>query len=660
MDSRKNQLPLGGMNEAIYTEPGVAEQIVNMYRDPEGMWVVMEGSVPVTTSAPGSGAVSSIGWFNPRPAQSWLVYERAVSTATSSIRFVDFVTLATEQITTRRRVSNADPGSIFAENARWLYIFSPVDAPIRWNGLWKSAVGFDGPAPAPDVAGPDQGFDFVDKLGGTFSPDEFKSETKQRGVGPYPTDEETVWKYGYALTQVNELGQESPPSSIVYASGTNSSGDTGGRKMVFVAVPRLPDHVRGSRLYRTRNLIDEEAAAIGLTLYLVAEFPTASPFQWLDLTPDDELVVEFDRDSVGPIPLGARAAAFWQGGMWLGGCPDDPTRLRFSHPLFPEQFPVVNYLPVGSSRTGPIVALYPIPRGLVVFKTGGVYVVKGQPGNYRVETVSEQVGCAAPRAIEYVIDLGLVFLARSGPHVLRGTLDDDKPSAVMPLTGIRKTWRTRAGVELACATVVYQPEFDELWFHIPQGGGTRNTLGIVYHMGINQWSLRSGWSVSCFGRGLGRTWFGSWDDTDSPGLHLLTFGSAEHPDGDDVVGRYQPGYLQFPEATVVLGVEVWGKALGPVATLAITTQVDRRPATSATDSGKEEKVNSWSPDVWGTGVWSTTELWGDYYPDRFRVNLRMAKSRDFGVAFVSDAMAIAAMRVEVKKDQSSVEPEGRP
>lgn len=661
--SRKTELQLGGMAEAVITPAGTAELVSNLYRDPEGTWVVMPGSMPASDSTPGSGAISSITWFNPRPNQRWLVIERVLSATRSQIRWVDLQTLSTQLVTARRRVSNADPGSIFAENARWLHIFSPIDAPVRWNGLWTSPVGFTQSAPAPVAQGPDQGFDFVDKAFGDFTGPIFRSPTRQRGVGPYPSDDDEPWRYGYALTMLNELGQESPPSGLVYVSGTNRAEDDGGRQLVYIGVPQLPDHIRGARLYRTKNIVDATVDAAAFTLYLVREFPSAAPTDYLDNVPDEELLLELDRDQLGTIPVGARAAAFWGGTLWLGGAPDDPTRVRYSAPNFPEQFPGVNYLPVGSSKTGAIIALFPIQRGLGVFKTGGVYVIKGDHrSGFHVETVSEQVGAATGRAIEYVQGLGLVFLAASGPQVLVGNLGDDKPSAVVPLKGIRKLWRERVGRNLATSIVVHQPEYNEIWFQVPEGGDTRPTLGLVYHIDLQQWSIREGWSVSCFTRAFGRTWVGSWDDTESPGVHLLTFASTTRLDGEDVVGVYQPGFLQFPESMSVIGVELWGRAYGPSATLQIETRADRRPAVAATSTaGKAQVLNTTdATEVWGTGFWDDTKTWTDYHPDRFRTNLRMLKTRELGLSVTGDKMALFAARVEFAGTDSKVEPEGRP
>lgn len=658
-------IALGGMGEGLVAQPGVAELVSNLYRDPEGMWVVMPGTVPLLTEAPGSGAISSLAWFNPRPNQRWLVYERVASATTSGIRVLNIQSQTSDLIVTRRRIGSADPGSLFAESNRWLYVFSPVDAPLRWNGLWTSPVGFVQAAPEPVVSGPDQGFDFVDITDGNVAGGTFKIETSQRGVGPYPGDQDEPFKYGYAVTMMNELGQESPMSAMAFVSGTNSDAASGGRHLISVAIPRMPEHVRGCRLYRTKNLIDSDTVADDFPVYLVESFTLAGGIDYIDHTPDEELVNLFNRDSVGPVPIGARAAAFWQGHLWLGGAPDDPTRLRYSQPLLQEQFPAINYLQIGSSRTGPIVAVAPLPRALAVFKTGGVYLVRGNAADgYRVDTVSERHGTNAPRAIEYIQGLGLVFLDSSGgPHVLDDNAKDDRAPAVTRIPGIRKVWRERVGPyggNLARSACVYQADFNELWFQVPQGGDTRPSLGLVFHLDIQQWSIREDWTISCFARALGRTWVGSWDDTGgNQGVHLLTFGSMERPDGVDVTGVYQVGFLQFPRAAPTKSVEVWGRALGPTSTLQLETQVDRRPRQAGTTTGKPQKLNSSAPDVWGLGVWSEDLVWGDYHLDRFRIATRMLTGRELGLRFESDAMAIHALRIETV-DGTDIEPEVRP
>jgi hypothetical protein len=641
MASEEQEFPIGGMFEAVVEENGHGHSLVNLVHDPEGFWRETPGTLPVTNAAPGSGSVMSCTWFNPRPNLRWLVYEIATTAVRSLVQYVDFQTLAPVSICTRRRISSADKGTLFLENAGRLYLFSTVDAPLAWNGLWTSPVGFTGPAAAPLVAAGDQGFSRVDRAGGDMSGPTLKDRTTQRGVGDYPDGSNSSWRYGYAQTFINEIGQESPLSSVQFASGFNGTANDVGKRMVRVKSPRGPDHVRGMRLYRTRNLINITDPGAQATMYLLEEFATGAGFDYCDQTSDPELGLPFDRDSVGPVPIAPAAAAFWAGSMWLGGAPVDPTRLHYSAPLFPEQFPSINYLEVGSSRTGHIVALKVTQRGLVVFKEGGVYFVRGSHAQgFQVETVSESVGCAAPRAIEYVRDLGLMFLSRTGPHVLVGSLTDDQPTKVVPIQGIRRTWRRFAG-SLSQAVSVYQPELDEVWFHVPQGGTLTPTLGLVYHADIGQWSLRTG-PISCFTRHQAKTWVGSWDDTNAPGMHLLSYGASTFL-GSTLTHSWS-GLFTFSEARTLQVVDVWGVATGTSAPLSLTTTPDQRSPIPQTEVGKKQQANTAARDVWDTGKWNRGD-WSDHGVARLRMGVTMTTGREIGLAFAATRMRLFALNL---------------
>lgn len=617
---------LGGMMEAAITPAGTAERIENLRLDPEGFWSVMPGTVQVTALAANDGAITSLYWFNPRPNQRWLVLERVIDVETSTLEYVNLHTQATVEILTHRRAASGDAGTVFAEHARWLYMFGPVNPPRRWNGYWTSPVGFTSRPPAPEVAGPNEGFKtpagfyFFDAASGVYGTN-FK-DAGQRGVGPYPATKDQNWRYAYGVTVLNELAQESPMSVLAYASGTNDSAN--GKALVRVRIPRMPEWVRAVRLWRSVNIFDVDSSISEVRVQFVEEFSTGALIDYIDLASDSELGLPFDADSTGPIPIGARCGAFWQGRLWLGGAPADPTRLNYSAPLFPEQFPEINYLVIGSGRSGAIVALHVSPRGLVVFKEHGVYLVVLTPdGQPQVLTITEEIGCAAPRAIESVRGLGLVFLASSGPHILRGTDSEDQAAGVVPIEGIRRTWRRYVARRLATAVSVYDPDFQEVWFHVPRGGNLRPTLGLVFHVPLGQWSLRTGWPIQSFARHLERTWIGSGDDdtVDSVGVHVLTAGSSSVLGGEDVTGLYR-GARVTERRELLHTVEPWVLALGSEA-LTVTVQVDRGVPMVQTEIGKEQQPNTRELEAWGTATWDDTRSWEDWDPARLQVHTRM-------------------------------------
>lgn len=640
MKGERVRVGMGGMVEAPVPQNGIANVVVNAHHDPEGWWQETPGTAEVTELASGSGAVKSLVWFNPRPNARWLVFELATAATESEIRYQDFTTGSSVPIATRKRLGSADAGTLFVQNGRWLYLFSAVDAPLRWNGYYTDPVGFPAPAPAPIVVGPDQGFTRNDRAGGTFTGPSFKHPTQQRGVGPFPTSEKSYWRYGYALTMVNELGQESPPSALAFASGENDTAVAVGLRMVRVKVPQMPDHVRGFKLYRTRNLIGVDDAGAQATLYFVDQYATGAGADLLDLTSDSELGEQFLPDSVGAVPLGATAAAFWAGSLWLGGVPTSPTRLYYSSPLFPEQFPTINYLEIGTTQTGSIVALLQIQRGLLVFKTGGVYVVKGDAfAGFTVSSISETIGCAAARSVVQIPDAGVVFLSSQGPMRVRGSLNDDQPTSLELIPGIRRTWR-RYGGNLAQAVAVHIPEYNEVWWQIPKGGDLRPTLGLVFHIDLGQWSLRTGWSIACFARHLNKTWVGSWDDDDFPGVYLLTYAQTSwfaQTTSDNTLAAVTPNthgyqaFFTFDEARIPIGVEVWALALGDASSVSLLVQPDRGSPYAATTAGKAQRANRVDLPLWGTATWDPTAVWAEALPTRLQIGVRMGQAREIGV-----------------------------
>lgn len=627
------QVPLGGMLEQAITLPDTAFRIENMRYEPDGVWVSVPGVQAVLTTG---ATARSIHWFNPRPNQRWLILERVLANETNRIGYVDLNDESFVQIVDRRRTPADDQGTVFAEHGRWLYMFSAVDAPVRWNGKRTEPVGYVTRPSSPQVSGPNEGYNVPDVAGATELGAGF-TFSNQRGVGP----SEEEWRYGYALVQVNWLGQCSERSSTVFASGTND--DSSGLRTVKVRMPRQPDHIAAMILLRTANLVGVDVeASTEATMYPIATFNTGAQVDYTDLASEGETLYPWNDDEVGPIPIGPRAAVFWQGALWLGGAPSDPTRLHYSTPLFPEQFPVINYLVIGSSRTGSIVALYVSPRGLIVFKESGVYLVVGQPGSYRVETIDESIGCAAPRAIEQVRGQGLIFLAPTGPHMLRGTDSEDAAAQVVPVPGIRKTWRERVGRRLQGAVSVYDPEYNEVWFQVPEGGNSDPTFGLVYHAQLNQWSIRPNWNVSCFARHLGKTWMGLWDSGfGRPQVCVLTKGAGVlGTDGEDLTCSYTVSRTEVQRQTYI-SVEPWIISLG-TSPISLGVRVDRMPEEPMTTAGAPQTQGRSTREVWGTAQWDATKTWVDNEPVRIPIGVRMAVAHEFQARLVASRMSLFA------------------
>lgn len=680
----KVSLPLLGMDTRLKPEPGTASLIQNMVRDAgEGTWTTMPGVVPITVSF-GDPAIS-LFWFQPRPNERYLITERNNSAVEAVVAWHQFQ-LPDVTIATRRRIeTDMGSGEAYLEHGRWLYFTSPGNAFLRWDGRRTVPVGFDRPAPAVEVFTSGQyveatssgkPHDYIDKALGQYTNyNDIASNIQpaltpktwnvpgQRGVGEVPSDleyEEATaagrvnplkvdWTYVYGLTQFNDLGQMSPMGPIAIVSGTN--GYYLGKRMPRVRIPQLPN-AQGCALWRSQNV----AGATGLEgarMFLVAQWSASHGFDYMDTASDAELGREYDPDEVGPTPVGARAVAFWQGSLWLGGMPSDPSTLVYSDPLYLEQFPAVNRLTIGSSRAGHIVALKPVPRGLIVLKTSGTYIVKGSPiDGYRVEVIDDVRGTTAPRAVEFVPGRGLMFLHTSGPMLLAGTVDDDQPTQLVPAAEtLSELWKRRvAGVHISAAVSVYNPEHNEVWFHLPSSGDNRPDFGLVFHTVTGEWSTRENWNISGFHYYKGRVYAVGWN---AQKVYRFSAGSRTPSDlsaTSTITGTYLLNPVQSPEMFTAHRATVLGRAYGSTATFNLATRADGAGLwTVQTETARPTLHLMRDADEWGTGLWQLTAgVYGSYQVTRLPVSLRVPAARYLEFRISGDRLSIGDLELTLQ------------
>lgn len=663
----KTDIALKGMREDLRWSghPEYADRIENLERDPEGFWRTVPGTLQVGTweETNADGIILAVAWFNPRPNQRWLVVEQATGQNTSTLKYLRWPDGVPVTLIERRRIPGR-PRSQFLQVGRWLYHFNGLEAPIRWDGGNLASVGFAGPAPALRATGESEGFDFVDLASATIDAGVDANVYEQQGVGERVNGtEEARWAYAYGATVLNDLGAESPMSPLCIAHGTNeaSGGYTNdyvagigtvdaGRRSVRLKSPRQYRNVFGVRFWRSGN-IDGVVAGGNPRMYLLAEWELASEFDYVDMAGDEALGVEWDATSTGPVPAGVRAAEHWDGRLWLAV----DGRVHYSAGRSLESFPALNYRDIGGASGGMVVALAVVPAGLVVLKERGVYIIKAG-ADYVVQTLTELVGCAAPRSVVYVPGLGLVWLSERGPQVLTGYLEADASTAVQALPGIERTWREQVGRStLTNAWAVYREDVREVWFHVPTLGQLEPELGLVLHLPDVGWSLRPGWrfSSACYFRG--RLWLGCSVDGDSAttGVYVLTRGDRSAGDGvgenadpsiptgsydptgelplaqpapgawagdipgtGQVEGLYQTGLVRWepPRAVVKVGLLVVGT--GQDAEVELWQRLGQeemfRPGSG--DAAIGTRTPAFKRDVWGEGLWSDSAAWGELEP----------------------------------------------
>ena len=167
------------------------------------------------------------------------------------------------------------------------------------------------------------------------------------------------FRYGLAMTHINDQGHESPLSRITYIGGENlefsppSVAIDEGLKSLIVTSEAAPSNVRGVRYYRTINIDEVETVGEqGFTVYFHSALATGGPVFMVDDHPDRELGLPFDHSSVGTFPRGARFATIFKNTLFCDAGSEYPDRIRHSHPGKIEQMPEGNLIPVGDQAAG--------------------------------------------------------------------------------------------------------------------------------------------------------------------------------------------------------------------------------------------------------------------------------------------------------------------
>lgn len=699
------ELRIKGMAEDDWQPRNVeaAGLIENMERGPDGVWRTMPGALQVT-DAPGTGAVIALTWFQPRPNQRWLVIEEIDTENTSLLRYISWPSGTPVTFATRSRVAGRPTSGQFLQVGRWLYHFNGLDRPIRWDGDIVLPMGFYARPPAPVISDDAQqasDSDLADACGAVLVGTIEYAKSWQRGLGLLPASAETSrWVVAYGVTwviSVNGVWQESPMSPLAFASGINDNASSNfGLRTVRLQIAAAPREVVGVRLWRSADLVD--GVSLQPQLYHLTSFGVGGGFDYVDHAPDAELGEARVESQYGTVPPGVRCAAYHHNAMWVAVDHQVFASAALQHEVFP---PGSRY-DVGASGSGHIISMWSVPRGLVVVKTRGVWMLKGNPvEGYRAEVVSENAECAGPRAMAYVEGIGLMLLSTRGPMVLVGTLDDDQTTRLIPLAGIRKTWRRYVSPRsLHNAVVVHRPEVEEVWFHVPRMGETKPTLGLVYHYGAgNQgWSLRPDWKFTSACTYQGRTWLGSHDTSDlaTRGVFLLTRGAVgaatggtanEPPDpstpisptyteptpipqsgntwfqtnisGDEVVGVFESSVITSARRTAPQSVELVGIPTGAPGALDVQVRYDRRVHFDATNdenwlndqhSEQSDKTDdSLFRPRWGVSAWDEDGMWTEHEPGVLLVPVPTEAQHEFQIRVRGLDLRIAGIRVWVDR-----------
>ena len=444
----------------------------------------------------GQGEILSLHWFaQHNAAKQWLIWEdsnrrlRAYNgsngAATPWENLEDLDGNAWDGSTLKRTVISTPWQR--TQSQAWggrLYLINGYDQPIVFDGIKTERAGFDGPPGAPEGTVLDEGGTTLDELGvGSL-------DASADGSGGR-------FAYRYAVTFLNERGQESPLSvSSTLVVGQNADI---ARKFINVELPLGPSHVTGRRLYRTANIVDSEDGEFldtedGSSFYYHSDFLDNSVDRFEDGIPDAGLGSLVDPLDLGPWPISAKYLASFKGTMFIAGMTNN--ELRFSAPGQPEVYPDDNVIQIGDDDMGPIMGMYPTKNALIVFKMRGIYLVRGP--TFRADTLTKDTGCAAPNSICELPGLGIVFLSDTGVWLLEGALVGEGTTGVMELSipipdRIRRL--NRSALLNSFGRVYHRDK--EYWLSVPTLGSADPTEVLVYHYEIGEWTFRENFPISC-------------------------------------------------------------------------------------------------------------------------------------------------------------------
>lgn len=624
---------LGGMDERWSPSPTRTRVLQDMDWDGRGGWRTCAGYRCILDDVDdkqggfvspfeGDGPVHSIHWWSQFSGGiQWLMWEMGEESA--SLVYFDgsnrtWVTLATG----RYVPSGPSPGTQYVSVGNNTWIVNGVDAPLRFDGRTLHRAGFDAPVATPSAYGPQEGFQ--------------KSTTYLNlGLGTSWTEDGATGtgEYSWRHTEINEFGTESPPSApspTVQWTHVMESGATdpwGPKWFVRVEIPPAsnPSTV-AHRMYRCRNAYDATLQRES-NHYWEVDIPAGVSHVYVSIRPDSYLGELLVPGDLGPWPRGAKYIEHWQGTMWLAGMPEYPDRLVYSSPLGLENFPLNNYFPVGSSDSGEIIALKATRTALVVFKRRGIYIVTGNARDgFSIAEVSTQRGCSSTMSVQEVPGVGLVFANESGVYALTNLGGDQYALTQIPNLAdvLPETWERVTVGALQAARSVVNHATKQYMLAVPVDGAMRPSIVLVYHYERRAWSVMPRMPVSCFtesGDHRGYVFFGSHDDTNHPGVHVISRGSNTK-DGDAIESIYETVPLDFQgryESFGVKTLQVFAVAYGNN-DLILDYYADRKRTTVNTSEKRRDQNAITRLPVWDEAAWSASAMWERHRPVPLRVD----------------------------------------
>ncbi|MBV07584.1 MAG: hypothetical protein CMN21_00010 [Rubinisphaera sp.] len=401
-----------------------------------------------------------------------------------------------------------------------LYLINGQDDPIVYDGRTVSRCGFFDVPSKPDasvvfrshhneevVSGGDKGDDTGFFLGtrvrgqGLGSLNPTGNRVKQKGAkseGEKYVDGK-LCGYQYRVTFVNRRGQEGPmsdPSDICSFECAN-----GKRRFTQVNLPVGGPEIVARRVYRTRDIFDGNgnplAPESGRNFYFLKEVQDNEATAIEDGISDANLGTLTDAEDFGLFPKQGKLITSFKNTVFVAGMPNN--LIKYSAEGMPEVFPRDNIFDIGDAESGEITGMYASTNALVVFKSRGIYLIKGDPrSGFYAQTLTRDIGCIAPRSIQDVPQTGLVFLGSDGVYVLKGALENTgTPTSVVLLsTPIRNITKRIDYVGAVASVGVINRNSKEYYLCVPTIG-EKNNLLLVWHYSTGSWSQRFNYPIQC-------------------------------------------------------------------------------------------------------------------------------------------------------------------
>lgn len=248
---------------------------------------------------------------------------------------------------------------------------------------------------------------------------------------------------------------------VLVASGSQVAYSTGGPWTDFVEL----------------NTVTDPVIAAQFKSHLYLQNGTDKPVKWTGATAsrlNQGYSNNFDTPTDGNMPIG-RAVAAHNGHMFvantLEGGTRFPSRVRFSHPNFPESYRQQDWFDVDPGVDGDeIIALAPFTDHLLVFKKKSVYIIYGfDADSFQLQALSREVGAVSPNAVA-TTPSAIYFFAW--------------PSGLMRYDGRGLSWAFEKLVPLLDSGDIPQNRLDEVsaawiqnrvWVSVPNLDGDRTT-----------------------------------------------------------------------------------------------------------------------------------------------------------------------------------------